>query len=607
MLNTVLILNNSNKPCGVQQWGERASKTLKKSKKYVFTYAEVRTDAEIQRIIRQVSPLIVLYNYHSETMKFLTRNTINKFRSCKHAAIIHEGYTHKNNYVGFDYFLYFNENIEIEPDIRSKVFIIKHRNLFTYTGEYPVNKIPTIGSFGFAFPNKGYEEIVKQVNKEFDTADIKFYMSKYPLADANDRMANDVIQKCKNNITKKGINLHINRDFLAEDAVLDALAKNDINCFFYPTSKVEGLCSSIDFALSVRRPIAITKIPLFLPLFSVVPNICIPDSSLKKIITKGVSQLEPIYREHTESNFIGEFETICDSMLWGKKKINALPIKYKEVVFYCYWHHGDLFFSREFIKTLMKIIPSEKFSYAHKNNQRTFADIPNLGFVPIDNKMGVSTDLLIDKDVLYINTHSRGKYLCCIDSLYGLYASILEKLGLGKLPGTIFDYIPNIDYTKFEISGVDEFVSKHTEDKILICNGPVLSGQMTNFSFIPAVTYLAKMYPQKTFIVTDNFKKKPNNVFFSGDITRTSDGFDMYEISYLSTFCRVLVGRYSGPHTCSQVKQNWMDPTKRLVTFTHGEGGNTVITNPNVKMKKFWSPHSTNGQVIATIKSAIES
>jgi hypothetical protein len=293
------------------------------------------------------------------------------------------------------------------------------------------------------------------------------------------------------------------------------------------------------------------------------------------------------------------------------KNLNIFAIgyyMYKECILYNWWHQGDLFHSREFVKALMKIIPAEKFSYAHRNNPRTFIDIPNLGYTQVTEKMRTDTSYLEEDNILYINTHNIGKYLCTVDSYYIMYNMILEKLGLGSLPGTELDYIPDIDYTKFEIAGVNEFMSVYpNHDKVLICNGDVQSGQMTNFSFATPVQILAKRYPTTLFLITSPTIGRTLNILYTGDITKTSDGFDIYEISFLSTFCRVLVGRYSGPHTCSQVKQNWFDPTKRLVTFTHGEYGNTTITNPNVAMKKFWSPSSKDGVVIALISQAMES
>jgi hypothetical protein len=276
---------------------------------------------------------------------------------------------------------------------------------------------------------------------------------------------------------------------------------------------------------------------------------------------------------------------------------------FDKIVFHNSYGVGDLFESREFVKQIIKMFPDKEYFYAHKHNKRMFNDIENLTSVSVEELPRLSS-----KTALMINTwigQNGLKYGCTVESNYQMYNDILGELG--QLPGVPLDYLPTIDFTKFEIDGVNAFIKHADAKKVLICNGDVLSGQAMNFSFNRPIYLLASGHLDYSFIVTKRTPVNLPNVFYTEDITKTSDGFDINEISYLSIFCKVIVGRYSGPHTCTQVKENWFDPSKRLVTFTYREPGCSFTHSPEVKIKQFWSNAVDNVPVYNKIIEAIES
>lgn len=283
---------------------------------------------------------------------------------------------------------------------------------------------------------------------------------------------------------------------------------------------------------------------------------------------------------------------------------------YSKLVFYNNWGVGDLFESREFIKECMNLVSASKYYYAHTKSPRMFADIENLNYGHIEEIMTMRKSYVIDNNCLYWNTwigQNGLKYGCTVESIYEMFNDILIELGMEKLHGVPLDYLPEIDYTKFEIDNCNKFIYEHPEEKILVCNGNVFSGQAVNFDFSTSISLLATRYPQKTFLLTKKISLNCKNVFFTDDITKTSDKFDINEISYLSTFCKILIGRYSGPHTCAQVKQNWFDPTKKLVTFTHRRPGCSFTDSPEVRMRQFWSNEIHPIRITKFIESVIES
>jgi len=310
-INRILILNNSIKPCGVQQWGARLINVVNKSTTYEYLYREVSSSGETISAIVDINPSIVLYNYNPSTMPFIKKNILGMFPNIKHVAMVHEGYLHTDNFVGFKYFIYLLGKFDgLDPEILNRVFVLPIRYLLKYDGGYPVNKVPTIGSFGFGFPSKRFDYIVDQVNKEFDVADIKFAISNSYHGDRDGSSAEAVIKTCREKITKPGINLYVNREFLTDEEVLEFLAGNDINCFFYDTRKTDAVASSTEFALSVKRPMAITRVSMFYNIYTIVPSICIEDTSIKDILERGTEPLEPLYKAFSDENFLFEFEKI---------------------------------------------------------------------------------------------------------------------------------------------------------------------------------------------------------------------------------------------------------------------------------------------------------
>jgi hypothetical protein len=59
-------------------------------------------------------------------------------------------------------------------------------------------------------------------------------------------------------------------------------------------------------------------------------------------------------------------------------------------------------------------------------------------------------------------------------------------------------------------------------------------------------------------------------VKYTGDIIKVENS-DLNEISYLSTFCDIIVGRSSGPFTFSNVKENIFDGNKAFLCFGEKE------------------------------------
>ncbi len=248
----------------------------------------------------------------------------------------------------------------------------------------------------------------------------------------------------------------------------------------------------------------------------------------------------------------------------------------------CNGHNGDIHFSREFIKYFMAHIPAKKYVFEHERSWRCVIDVPNLEFSKRQPHCKADRLWGFTNNQLSINTWvgCRGfRYLgywdrvsprdgCFIHACHHMFSDLIneiKRIGI-HIPqlGEKWDYIPSIDYSYYQTENINKFVEQHPLTKILICNGPCLSGQIRNFSFNGLIKELAKN-PKLTVITTE--RTGIGKTHFTGDIIKLP-GCDLNEISYLSTFCRVIIGRGSGPYCFSEVKANVHDTNKRMIGIT---------------------------------------
>ena len=183
------------------------------------------------------------------------------------------------------------------------------RPLLVYNGEYPKNKVLTIGSFGFGYLGKGAQDLVRTVSssKDIDKAVLNLHLPVSYYGDAQGIQANEVISLCRKYNDDSRIQLNISQEFKTNDEVLEFLAQNDINIFLYKVD-CDGLSSTIDYALSVKRPIAISKSNMFRHIQE--DSILIDKNSITEIVKRGIEPLKKYYSKWSVENFREEFDMV---------------------------------------------------------------------------------------------------------------------------------------------------------------------------------------------------------------------------------------------------------------------------------------------------------
>lgn len=301
----VLILNHQYTQCGVYQFGKRIFDLVNTSNKVKYFYASVSNHKEYELALNKYPAEIIIYNWHWDRMPWLRNTDIIKNKKSKHYFIFHDGSIMSL----YDKYLFFGNHAPFDKSIPDNKKIILPRPLFDYNGNYPINRIPVIGSFGFAFTHKRFPELVQLINKTFDSAVINIHMTSPYFGDSAGGSVSGIKEQCLKKNTNKNITLNITNNFITNDQeLLCLLAKNDINVLNYENNMHNpGLSSALDYLLSVKRPIAITSNQMFRHIIK--NDILIDRNTLQEILKKGIKPLEKYYCEWDTEVFRSKFDT----------------------------------------------------------------------------------------------------------------------------------------------------------------------------------------------------------------------------------------------------------------------------------------------------------
>lgn len=311
----VLFLNHMKTQCGVYNYGIRLYDIWKKSKNIKFIYKEINSLDEYQAIDFKDFKCI-FYNFHTSTMPWLNNTTIQRSKS-KNIGILHE-----SDGSVFDYCL------NTDSDIPRPIFENIPKNIETYNEDiinfldFGINSnIPIIGSFGFGFTNKGFDKIVKYVNEQFDEAIIKIVMPYAYFGDNSGEISKYVESLCILANSKPGIKIMIIHDFLSDNDILYFLSKNTINLFLYDLMLNRGLSSTIDFALSVDRPLGISDSYMFRHIYN--DSICVYKNTIKSCINNNLEYINNFKNKMSHTNsiiFIEKFMLYLLKNMFNKYK-----------------------------------------------------------------------------------------------------------------------------------------------------------------------------------------------------------------------------------------------------------------------------------------------
>jgi hypothetical protein len=253
--------------------------------------------------VDEIDPDFILFNWYNTTMPWLGTHQTVETRA-KQYFIFHDIPVRHvyDKYIFLGERDFINGRVDKDNQIDPSKSVTLPRPLFNYTNPYPRNEIPNIGSFGMmTSPHKGFDIITQRVNKEFDKAVLNLHFIWSPYCDPNRVMVKAMSDLCRSLNTNPGITLNITNNLLNNHEMLDFMAKNDINVFFYKQVNQTGLSGATDYALSVNRPIAVNSAIPFKHILK--DEINLDKHTIKEILELGTAPLKEYYKKWSVYEF----------------------------------------------------------------------------------------------------------------------------------------------------------------------------------------------------------------------------------------------------------------------------------------------------------------
>ena len=275
---SVLYLNHKIQNCGVYQYGKRLHDILNLHDNIKFIYREIDSYIEYKNAINEMTGLsAIIYNYHNSTMHWLNHSNIQ--RTVKNIGIPHESDEHL-----FDIICNIDPNA---PESTNRFSLPRpiYENVdemlanYSSTNEeikkfifaYTETEIPIFGSFGFGFDFKGFDKIINK-NK------------------------------------KPGIQLMFYHNFASTEDILSFLKTNTMNIFLYDTLQGRGISSTIDYAISVKKPLGISDSYMFRNIYA--DEICLYKTSIEDCLNTSVSYCNKFILDYSHQKVIDKFNCI---------------------------------------------------------------------------------------------------------------------------------------------------------------------------------------------------------------------------------------------------------------------------------------------------------
>ena len=248
------------------------------------------------------------------------------------------------------------------------------------------------------------------------------------------------------------------------------------------------------------------------------------------------------------------------------------------ITFFNRWRNGDCFINKGYVRDIINRYPHGiKFKYAHDNHPNIVSDL-NCEHVPLSaiHPIGTFTPLAQVENTLYINTwvgcwigkHLKEKDHANFYCLHDMWKEFYQALNL-EMKGDYSHYHPSIDFIKFDLTDANNyFLRLKAKEFILICNGVQQSEQSSMGDMRNIIFELATRFQEKDFLITHKVDVELPNITYTDDLFNSPTG-NLNQISYLSQFTKLIIGKNSGPFTYAHIKENMNNYQKTFMCFSH--------------------------------------
>ena len=251
------------------------------------------------------------------------------------------------------------------------------------------------------------------------------------------------------------------------------------------------------------------------------------------------------------------------------------------------YHNGDIFYSRPIVDKL--ISRGIKVKYLHGCRREILEDLPvEQGGLPhsslIENLSENVVDTWIGKRPGVFTSQG-----CFFGGHTALSKSILNHYNIEY---NELDFLPTVRFNNLKENFIERIqvlaasLKSSYRKIVLICNNHCLSGQSQNFSFDPIISKLITKQEDVAFIVTNPTSCSNKNLIKFYEII-DDISCDLLYLSYFSTHADVIVGRASGPHCFTHLKENLLDGKKTYISITNNY--NEGVWYPDSIANQVWS------------------
>lgn len=300
----IYFINSKKENCGVYQYGLRLWDSIKHSK-FDVSYFEIENFEEFLSLDFSGVDLLFFnfieggytgpFGWYTIPQVIYVKDVLNiKTATVQHTAAF--------NTAKFDFV------VNQDPDSGLP------RPLYNYDLSKPKSssKVTRICSFGFAGPHKGFDDVVRKVNEEFDEAVVNLHITNAYYGDRDGRGQSSLIEEIKSIPLKPGIQLNITTEFLSNEEILDFVNNNDILLLAY---KGGGDPSSLpDYPISTNTPFSVTSMPTFKHVYN--ENIDFNKRTIKEILEYCKNEAYPnkLRELWSQENLVKYFDSVIEAI-----------------------------------------------------------------------------------------------------------------------------------------------------------------------------------------------------------------------------------------------------------------------------------------------------
>jgi len=307
-MKKVLLVTGATKECGIYQYAESLYDILKTSKKYQFEFLATNDEHEFSAWVHENDPCTIIYNHHPVTLRWLNNGITRPVKNMRNIKqIVLFGHEHVDKFTNVDAYVYTDPTMKVEENEHAGLPPVMYYDDIQYSKPSGTIKI---GTSGIGNITKNLSAIIKLINEQF-TEDVilNLHVSNGAFVDPTGKLSSKLIEECRS-LANPNVQINVNQEFLDKEDLIRWLNGNDINLYWYSTSSVYGVSSSLDRALASRKPFGVNDSSFLKHMRRDFNDLT--KTSIKDIIASGAEPLNEFYDKWNAETVLSFYERIVD-------------------------------------------------------------------------------------------------------------------------------------------------------------------------------------------------------------------------------------------------------------------------------------------------------